>query len=136
MEPTATQNVDEPETKWCLKCNNFYGKREQLYLCSSCFKTSPEAIEQAKAEEEKKKAEEEAKRIEEEANKKPEQVKKNRCWFCNKKVGVLGFDCKCGYIFCATHRHFDDHQCDFKVDATEKLAKANPLIMAKQISKT
>jgi hypothetical protein len=34
--------------------------------------------------------------------KRKRQKKKNKCWNCKKKVGVMGFPCKCEYIFC-TH---------------------------------
>lgn len=42
--------------------------------------------------------------------------KKNRCQVCNKKVGLLGFSCKCEGLYCAAHRHAEQHNCsyDFK----------------------
>jgi hypothetical protein len=43
----------------------------------------------------------------------PVQTDTMFCWVCNKKVGYLGFKCKCEYIFCGSHRHFSDHNCDF-----------------------
>eukprot|EP00971_Amphidinium_carterae_P055285 1089670-Amphidinium_carterae.1 len=27
--------------------------------------------------------------------------------------GLTGFECRCGYFFCATHRHAEDHACSF-----------------------
>ncbi|KAK9929289.1 hypothetical protein M0R45_026393 [Rubus argutus] len=27
-----------------------------------------------------------------------------RCTTCNKRVGLTGFDCRCGHLFCAVHR--------------------------------
>ncbi|KAK3439150.1 LOW QUALITY PROTEIN: hypothetical protein EUGRSUZ_C03793 [Eucalyptus grandis] len=30
--------------------------------------------------------------------------KKNRCTLCNKHVGLLGFECGCGDLFCRAHR--------------------------------
>ena len=49
---------------------------------------------------------------------------------CNKKTGLLGFDCKCGFNFCAKHRHGDDHNCeyDFAEENREKLEKENPVV--------
>lgn len=41
------------------------------------------------------------------------QKNKNRCWTCNKKTGLLGFECSCGYVFCGKHRHPEEHKCDF-----------------------
>ncbi|KAK0597673.1 hypothetical protein LWI29_027448 [Acer saccharum] len=29
---------------------------------------------------------------------------KSRCKNCNKKVGLTGFKCRCGYLFCGMHR--------------------------------
>ena len=42
--------------------------------------------------------------------------KKNRCLVCNKKVGLLGFSCNCEGLYCAAHRHAEQHNCsyDFK----------------------
>ena len=39
--------------------------------------------------------------------------KKNRCHTCKKKVGLTGFTCRCGGLFCSIHRYSDKHQCDF-----------------------
>merc|ERR1712112_4201 len=61
---------------------------------------------------------------------KKEQVKKNRCWCCNKKVGLLGYDCRCGYVYCATHRYAEDHECDynFKEAGRSMLTEQNPVV--------
>lgn len=34
-----------------------------------------------------------------------------RCVICQKKVGVLGFACKCEGTFCEKHRLMESHQC-------------------------
>ena len=39
--------------------------------------------------------------------------KKNRCLVCRKKVGLTGFDCKCGGLFCGMHRMASSHSCTF-----------------------
>ena len=41
--------------------------------------------------------------------------KKARCEHgdCRVKLGLLGFDCRCGLKFCATHRHPEIHSCTF-----------------------
>lgn len=67
---------------------------------------------------------------EEEQPPKKVQVNINRCWSCNKKVGLLGFQCKCEYYFCAEHRYSDKHECsfDYKGVAKQQLTKANPTI--------
>ncbi|XP_034437353.1 AN1-type zinc finger protein 6 [Hippoglossus hippoglossus] len=71
-----------------------------------------------------------------EAEKKP-KAKKNRCLTCRKKVGLTGFDCRCGNIFCSTHRYSDRHNCtfDYKADAVERLKKENPVVGGEKIQK-
>lgn len=35
----------------------------------------------------------------------------SRCVICQKKVGILGFECKCTGTFCDKHRMMESHQC-------------------------
>ncbi|MBN3306188.1 ZFAN6 protein, partial [Amia calva] len=67
---------------------------------------------------------------------KPKQ-KKNRCFLCRKKVGLTGFDCRCGNLFCGVHRYSDIHNCtfDYKADAAEKIRKENPVVVGEKIQK-
>jgi len=62
---------------------------------------------------------------------------KNRCHSCNKKVGLLGFVCRCEGTFCSKHRHADEHKCmfDFKLFEREKLRRDNPTITAEKLNK-
>jgi hypothetical protein len=57
-------------------------------------------------------------------------VMKNRCECCNKKVGLMGFKCRCGKTFCGVHRYVKEHSCtfDFKTYDRQNLAKQNPLV--------
>ncbi|NXC42726.1 ZFAN5 protein, partial [Penelope pileata] len=63
--------------------------------------------------------------------------KKNRCFTCRKKIGLTGFDCRCGNLFCAIHRYSDMHACpyDYKAEAAEKIRKENPVVIAEKIQK-
>jgi predicted nucleic acid binding AN1-type Zn finger protein len=56
-----------------------------------------------------------------------------RCTTCNKKTGLVPFECKCGSLYCAKHRHPEDHSCtyDFKTNEREKL---NEMLTAKNAS--
>ncbi|KAB2626740.1 zinc finger A20 and AN1 domain-containing stress-associated protein 9-like [Pyrus ussuriensis x Pyrus communis] len=56
-------------------------------------------------------------------------TKKNRCQSCSRKVGVLGFQCRCGGVFCGMHRYPEEHSCDvdLKQAGRDILAKKNPL---------
>ncbi|XP_010051580.2 zinc finger A20 and AN1 domain-containing stress-associated protein 9 [Eucalyptus grandis] len=58
--------------------------------------------------------------------------KKNRCAACNKRVGLLGFECRCGNVFCGAHRYPEEHGCDvdFKTAARRRLSKENPVCKA------
>ncbi|KAJ0609565.1 putative transcription regulator A20-like family [Helianthus annuus] len=67
------------------------------------------------------------------------EIKKpsNRCLTCNKKVGVMGFKCKCGDVFCGSHRYPEKHDCefDFKKTGRDAIAKANPVIKAEKVDR-
>ncbi|XP_052160948.1 zinc finger A20 and AN1 domain-containing stress-associated protein 10 [Oryza glaberrima] len=56
---------------------------------------------------------------------------KNRCEACRKKVGLLGFPCRCGGMFCGAHA------CafDYKAAGREAIARHNPLVVAPKINK-
>jgi len=58
------------------------------------------------------------------------QANTSRCWTCNRKIGLLGFQCKCEYYFCSEHRYSDKHECafDYKAQGKQQLTKANPTI--------
>ena len=63
------------------------------------------------------------------------QVNTSRCFACNKKIGLLGFKCKCEFVFCATHRAEDKHSCafDYKAQGKELLTRLNPVITPKKL---
>ena len=56
------------------------------------------------------------------------QTNKKRCWECKKKVGLTAIECRCGYVFCGSHRFEDQHNCsfDFKMADRAELARRNP----------
>ncbi|XP_074562071.1 zinc finger A20 and AN1 domain-containing stress-associated protein 9-like [Curcuma longa] len=61
----------------------------------------------------------------------------NRCAQCQKKIGLLGFTCRCGGAFCSSHRYSEAHECsiDYKAAGRVVLAKENPVVMAKKLEK-
>ncbi|XP_063068484.1 AN1-type zinc finger protein 5b isoform X1 [Engraulis encrasicolus] len=67
----------------------------------------------------------------------PPKPKKNRCFTCRKKVGLTGFDCRCGQLFCGIHRYSDKHSCpyDYKAEAAAKIRKENPVVVADKIQR-
>ncbi|KAL8542353.1 hypothetical protein ACS0TY_003281 [Phlomoides rotata] len=68
-----------------------------------------------------------------------EQVKEGpkRCGTCRKRVGLTGFNCRCGSIFCSIHRYSDKHDCpfDYRAAGQEAIAKANPVVRAEKLDK-
>ncbi|XP_058071894.1 zinc finger A20 and AN1 domain-containing stress-associated protein 8 isoform X2 [Magnolia sinica] len=61
----------------------------------------------------------------------------NRCNACRKRVGLTGFSCRCGNLFCAVHRYSDKHNCpfDYRTAARDAIAKANPVVKAEKLDK-
>ncbi|WMV39344.1 hypothetical protein MTR67_032729 [Solanum verrucosum] len=53
---------------------------------------------------------------------------KQRCMTCKKKVGLIGFSCRCKGMFCSVHRYPEEHSCtfDYKSFGRVTLAKENP----------
>ena len=63
--------------------------------------------------------------------------KKNRCLNCKKKVGLMGFECRCGGLFCAIHRYSDKHECgfDYKELGAKEIKNNNPVVVASKVQK-
>jgi hypothetical protein len=62
----------------------------------------------------------------------------HRCFLCDKKFGLLGFDCECKHTYCKLHRYAETHNCsaisDIKMAGKLKLAKNNPLIQGTSLT--
>ncbi|CAK7330839.1 unnamed protein product [Dovyalis caffra] len=59
----------------------------------------------------------------------------NRCSGCRRRVGLTGFRCRCGELFCWEHRYSDRHDCsfDYKTAGREAIARENPVVKAAKI---
>jgi hypothetical protein len=68
-----------------------------------------------------------------------DKKKKSRCCFdtCKRKVGLTGFDCRCGGLYCWEHRYSDKHDCkfDYKELGQDQIRKSNPVVVGEKISK-
>ncbi|KQK20731.1 zinc finger A20 and AN1 domain-containing stress-associated protein 7-like [Brachypodium distachyon] len=67
----------------------------------------------------------------------PAPATKNRCEACRKKVGLLGFACRCGGTYCGAHRHAAGHGCgfDYKAAGRDQIARQNPLVAPSKLDK-
>ncbi|GFP80024.1 zinc finger a20 and an1 domain-containing stress-associated protein 8 [Phtheirospermum japonicum] len=61
----------------------------------------------------------------------------SRCTTCKKRVGLTGFKCRCGDVFCSEHRYSDRHDCsyDYKAAGREAIARENPVVRAAKLVK-
>ncbi|KAL6440265.1 hypothetical protein ACFW04_003084 [Cataglyphis niger] len=68
---------------------------------------------------------------------KESKKKKNRCAVCRKKVGLTGFECRCGGLFCAVHRYSDKHDCkfDYKEMGAQEIRRNNPVVVGEKVQK-
>ncbi|XKL60562.1 hypothetical protein PGB90_007619 [Kerria lacca] len=63
--------------------------------------------------------------------------KKNRCALCRKKVGLTGFECRCGGLYCGMHRYSDKHNCtfDYRQLGAQEIRRNNPVVIGEKIQK-
>tara|TARA_Y100000389_G_C17470324_1_gene529906 strand:+ start:7341 stop:7673 length:333 start_codon:yes stop_codon:yes gene_type:complete len=105
----------------CINNCGFFGGLETRNYCSKCFAELDINL-----------------RTEDELTEKyPVQTNTERCWDCNKKVGLTGLKCSCGYVFCSKHRFPENHKCriDYKEIGRSQLIKNNPIITSEKLRK-
>jgi len=66
-----------------------------------------------------------------------DKKKRNRCTWpsCNKRLGLTGFDCRCGGQFCPIHRYANEHNCtfDYKEHGQNEIRKNMPVVQAERV---
>lgn len=67
----------------------------------------------------------------------PSKPKKRKCAVCKKKIGLTGFKCRCGGMYCPLHRYADQHNCefDYATSGRDQLRKDNPVVQDDKIVK-
>lgn len=61
-----------------------------------------------------------------------------KCIFCNKKCGLMVFNCKCGLQgLCITCKHPEIHNCkyDYKDEHKKKISNQNLVVIKEKINK-
>ena len=63
----------------------------------------------------------------------------DRCSFCNKKLKLISYSCKCEGKFCQKHRYTHTHNCKSlekkKEDAKKILKNNNPVVNHSKVIK-
>jgi hypothetical protein len=117
----------------CRKCQQFYGSQDGL--CSTCYKDGllrsgiQDAVVMALP-----KLVEETKELAVQPTPPP---KVDRCIACSRKVGLMGFTCRCGEVYCSKHRLPEEHGCTFdhQMAGRRKLTEDNPQVIAEKLTK-
>lgn len=160
-EAKPQKPIDAPKpciTSWC----GYYGTAETDHMCSTCYKTHKHSLmskptirstsalsgitSRAPATAIKSKNPRTRLRMailkvrvmcrfKHGAKTREQQVHKDRCWSCNRKLGITGTECRCGYIFCGKHRYADEHNCTFDHYARHQAAleKANQKVKSSKM---
>ncbi|KAL0206935.1 hypothetical protein P9112_012646 [Eukaryota sp. TZLM1-RC] len=120
----------------CQDCHQFFGSAETAYRCSVCYKnyqqrhpelvsgTSPTRTESSPPE-----------AVSPSQQPAVEQKDKTRCYSCNKKLNLLGINCRCGAVVCSTHRNRHNCTYDYRSEQQAKLKQDIPKVAPSSVSK-
>ncbi|CAN4103234.1 unnamed protein product [Withania somnifera] len=117
----------------CERGCGFYGSPSNHNLCSQCYKAFLKEEEEAKIEVGLMSS---LTLVDDSTENVGSTMKKQRCMVCKKKIGLIGFSCRCSKgMFCKVHRYPEEHACtfDFKSNGRITSAKENPLCKADKL---
>lgn len=134
---SASTNADSENSVPCATPNcGFWGRPSTGNFCSRCYK---EKIKAESLSKDNKSAEKTlqppapaddklqvestaaaAAGEDQDGSRKRKQENRMRCFECQKKLGLTGIECKCGFVFCGVHRDPAKHNCNFDFEALAK----------------
>ncbi|KAL0881529.1 hypothetical protein ABMA27_001376 [Loxostege sticticalis] len=127
------ERESNPMEALCRSGCGFYGNPSTDGLCSVCFKKLEEESGAGTSGTSTGTSDTDA----DDKDPSKDKKKKNRCAVCRKKVGLTGFECRCGGLFCAVHRYSDKHECsfDYRELGAQEIRRNNPVVVSQKIHK-
>ncbi|BAD87392.1 hypothetical protein [Oryza sativa Japonica Group] len=68
----------------------------------------------------------------------PRAKTKSRCAACGRRVGLMGFECRCGAVFCGAHPLLGQARLWLRLQGRagrDAIARANPVVSADKVDK-
>jgi len=139
--PSSTSTTEDSKpTGPPVKCGGgcgFFGSDKFEGMCSVCFKKEEKKAVPRKRWRTARRLLRAVYLFKKGAKPREQQTNRSRCWHCKRKVGIVGIECRCGYVFCGKHRYADEHKCDFdhRKRHQDNLRMANKIVKAEKFDK-
>ncbi|XP_010669036.2 zinc finger A20 and AN1 domain-containing stress-associated protein 12-like [Beta vulgaris subsp. vulgaris] len=104
-------NVQDP-SQLCANGCGFFANPSLRNLCSSCYR---DFLNKTLLEIERKSSHNNKQQtivhVDSTDKKDASTSTRTRCDACKKRVGLIGFKCRCGGVYCGLHRYANEHSC-------------------------